>query len=224
MSIRSVSSSVLLNPDSFAVFSIVTRSLSWIAVLILSLLLAACGTSDPPPAASEVLTAMLAAVTDTAQPLPDGVIRLSSAPVDSPDYLTETFLSALYGEAARGLLGEDSTHSRPVQDAALYGEAARGLLGEDSAHSRPVQDAALYLSVSPYPFELGVFRCADGDTAGEVAALCRGRLDTLARGFAESEWREAAAGGRVAVEGNWVLLVLCEDPVPVTEAARRVVG
>ena len=91
-----------------------------VPVLILSLLLTACGTSDPPPAASEVLTAMLTAVTDTAQPLPDGVIRLSSAPADSPDALTETFLSALYGEAARGLLGEDSTHSRPVQDVALY--------------------------------------------------------------------------------------------------------
>jgi hypothetical protein len=87
-----------------------------------------------------------------------------------------------------------------------------------------VQDAALYLSVSPYPFELGVFRCADGDTAGEVAALCRGRLDTLARGFAESEWREAAASGRVVVEGNWVLLVLCEDPTPIAEAARRYIN
>lgn len=174
----------------------------YLLALLLSaaLLLSSCGASDPPPAASEVLTAMLAAVTDTAQPLPDGVIRLTAAPVDSPDYLTETFLSALYGEAARGLLGEDSTHSRPVQDAVLY------------------------LSVSPYPFELGIFRCVDGDTAGEVAALCRGRMDTLARGFAESEWREAAEGGRVAVEGNWVLLVLCEDPVPVTEAARRAVG
>ena len=63
---------------------------------------------------------MISEMERTAQPLPDGVIRLSSAPVDSPDYLTETFLSALYGEAARGLLGEDSTHSHPVQDAALY--------------------------------------------------------------------------------------------------------
>ena len=168
-----------------------------VPVLILSLLLAACGTSDPPPAASEVLTAMLAAVTDTAQPLPDGVIRLSSAPADSPDALTETFLSALYGEAARGLLGEDSTHSRPVQDAALY------------------------LSVSPYPCELGVFRCVDEDTARAVAALCRGRLDTLARGFRGSAYEATASGGRVTVEGNWVLLVLCEDPIPVSEAARR---
>ncbi len=161
------------------------------------LLLSACGTSAPPPAASEVLTAMLTAVTDTAQPLPDGMIRLTAAPADSPDALTATFFSA------------------------LYGEAARGLLGEDSAHGRPVQDAALYLSVSPYPFELGVFRCVDEDTALAVEALCRGRLDTLARGFRGSEHEAAASGGRVTVEGNWVLLVLCEDPTPVPEAARR---
>ena len=171
-----------------------------VLLLILSLLFSACGTSGPPPAASEVLTAALTAVTDTAQTLPDGIIRLTAAPAESPHRLTETLLSALYGEAARGLLDGDSTDNPPVQDAALY------------------------LSVAPYPFELGVFRCADGDTAGEVAALCRGRLDTLARGFAESEWREAAAGGRVAVEGNWVLLVLCEDPAPILEAARRAVG
>ena len=171
-----------------------------VLLLILSLLLSACGTSDPPPAASEVLTTALTAVTDTAQPLPDGITRLTAAPADSPHRLTETFLSALYGEAARGLLDGDSTDNPPVQDAALY------------------------LSVAPYPFELGVFRCADGDTARTVAALCRGRLDTLVRGFAGSEWREVAAGGRVASEGNWVFLVLCEDPAPILEAARRTVG
>ena len=171
-----------------------------VLLLILSLLLPACGKSDPPPAASEVLTAVLTVVTDTAQPLPDGITRLTASPADSPDRLTETLLSALYGEAARGLLG-DGTASTP-----------------------PVQDAALYLSVSPYPFELGVFRCADGDTARTVAALCRGRLDTLARGFVGSEWGEVAAGGRVAAEGNWVFLVLCEDPAPILEAVRRDIG
>ena len=164
------------------------------------LFLPACGKSDPPPAASEVLTAMLTAMEDTAQPLPDGITRLTAAPTESPHRLTETFLSALYGEAARGLLDGDSTDSPPVQDAALY------------------------LSVSPYPFELGVIRCADGDTARTVAALCRGRLDTLARGFTASEWEEMASSGRVAAEGNWVFLVLCEDPSPILEAARRFTG
>ena len=171
-----------------------------VPVLILSLLLTACGTSDPPPAASEVLTAMLAAMEDTAQPLPDGMIRLTAAPAESPHALTETFFSALYGEAARGLLGE----------------------GSDAAP--PVQDFALFLAVSLYPCELGVFRCADETTAGEVAALCRGRLDTLAKGFAGSEYAVIASGGRVAVSGNWVILALCEDPTPVLEAARRFVG
>jgi hypothetical protein len=106
---------------------------------------------------------------------------------------------------------------------ALYGEAVRGMLGEDTAQSPPVTDAALFLSLSPYPCELGVFRCADGDTAREMAGLCRGRLDTLARGFAGSEWESIAAGGQVAVEGNWVLLILCEDSQAVREAVGRVV-
>ena len=191
------------------------KILPWL--MVFAVLLPAC-TPAPPPAASEVLTVLLTASESTAQTLPDGFIRLTAAPSDSPDRLTETFFSALYGEAARGLLGEDSTQSLPPS------EATAGQACGDSAPSPPVQDAALYLSVSPYPFELGVFRCIDGDTAREVAALCRGRLDTLARGYAGREWEGVAAGGRVAAEGNWVLLVLCEDPAPVLEAARRFLG
>ena len=164
------------------------------------LLLSSCGGATPPPSASAVLTAMLTAAETTAQPLPDGVIRLTAAPSDSPSRLTETFFSALYGEAARGLLSEGETQG-PL-----------------------VQDAALYLSVAPYPCELGVFRCADGRGAAELADLCRGRLDTLSRGFAGGEYEEAATRGRVAVVGNWVFLVLCEDPSPLLEAARRAVG
>lgn len=167
-----------------------------VLILAIPLLLPACGTSDPPPAASEVLTVLLGEMEATAQPLPDGVIRLAAAPEDSPDRLTSVFFSALYGEAARGLLGEGSETPPPVQDAALF------------------------LAVSPYPCELGVFRCVDEATARELAALCRGRLDTLARGFAGGEHEAAASGGRVMVAENWVVLALCEDPAPVLEAAR----
>ena len=163
------------------------------------LLLPACGRENPPSSAAEVLAAMLTAMEATAQPLPDGITRLSFAPADTPDRLTETFFSALYGEAARGLLGGDSTESPPITDAALF------------------------LSLSPYPCELGVFRCADESTAGTVAGLCRGRLDTLARGYKGSEWEGVAAGGQVVLAGNYVFLVICEDPAPVLEAARRLV-
>jgi hypothetical protein len=171
----------------------------FLLLLSAALLCTACGSKTPPPPAAEVLSGMLSVMKSTAQPLPDGITRLSSAPANSPDCLTETFFSALYGEAARGLLVGDSTESPPITDAALF------------------------LSLSPYPCELGVFRCVDESAAGTVAGLCRGRLDTLARGFKGSEWESAAAGGQVGVEGNYVLLVLCEDPAPALKAARRLV-
>lgn len=165
-------------------------------VMVVSLLFTACGETTPPPAASEILSSMLTVMTETAQPLPDGMIRLTAAPDDSPNGLTATLFSALYGEAARGLLRNETTTSPPVQDAALF------------------------LSVAPYPCELGVFRCTDESTAQEVAALCRGRLDTLSRGFSGSEYESIASGGRVVVAGNWVFLALCEDPGIVLEVAR----
>ncbi len=161
------------------------------------LLLSACGKESPPPPAAEVLSVMLAAMEETTQPLPDGVTRLTAADPATPECLTETFFAALYGEAAKGLLGGDATASPPITDAALF------------------------LSLAPYPCELAVFRCADGSAARTVAGLCRGRLDTLARGYAGSEWASVTAGGQVAVEGNYVLLILCEDPKPLAEAARR---
>ena len=167
------------------------------ALALTVLLLPACGRATPPPTAAEVLSVMLSAAAETVQPIPDGVTRLTAADPTSPDRLTDTFFSALYGEAAGGLLGGDSTQGPPITDGALF------------------------LSVAPYPCELAVFRCSDGETARTVAALCRRRLDALERGFRGSEWEETAAGGRVAMEGNYVFLVLCEDPTPLLEAAAR---
>ena len=171
-----------------------------LSVLLLSVLfLTACGTETPPPPAAEVLTAMLTAMEDTAQTLPDGVLRLTAAPSDSPEGLSDTFFSALYGEAARGLLTAE----------------------DEEGGYRAVNDAALFLSVSPYPCELAVFRCSDTRAAATVAGICRGRLDTLTRGFAGSEWENTAAGGQITVEGCFVLMAVTEDPAAVLEAARR---
>lgn len=165
-------------------------------LLLLSVsLLAACGKA-PPPSAAEVLEVMTAEMERTAQPHPDGVIYHRAAPHDSPDYLTDSLLSALYGEAARGLLeGEDGT-------------AAIG-------------DGAIYLSLSAYPCELAVFRCADPATAATVLRLCRERMDTVARGHAGGEWEETAGRGQAETVGGYVLLVIAEDPAAVLAAARR---
>ena len=173
------------------------RRLFFLVLVSAALLFSSCGERTPPPPAADLLSVMLSAAEETVQQLPDGVTRLTAADPASPDRLTETFFSA------------------------LYGEAAGGLLGGDSAQGPPITDGALFLSIAPYPCELAVFCCSDGETARTVAALCRRRLDDLERGFRGSEWEETAAGGRVAMEGNYVLMVLCEDPTPLLEAAAR---
>ena len=174
-------------------------SLLLLAVLLpTALLLPACGREAPPPAASEVLAAMESAMDATVQNRPEGAVYHRALPPDAPAYLSDTLFSALYGEAARGLL-----------------------TAEEGGTYRAVNDAALLLSVAPYPCELAVFRCSDTRAAATVAGLCRGRLDTLARGFAGSEWADTAAGGQIAVEGCFVLMALTEDPASVLEAARQ---
>lgn len=180
----------------------------WIFALLAGLMTAtACGREAPPPGAGEVLSAMEAAMEATAQPLPEGVTYLRSAlqtEGDGTRVLTDTLFSALYGEAARGLLAAEGTSAQDGGGAA-------------------VNDAAIFLSMAPYPCELAVFRCSDVRTAATVAGLCRGRLDAVARGYGESEWREVAASGLVAVEGSYVLLVVAEDPEAVLAAAAGVI-
>ena len=168
-------------------------------LVLLLCLLTSCGRGGtPPPAASAVLDAMTAAMTASAQPVPDGLTYIRSADPTAPDHLTDTLFSALFGEAARGLLTSDP----------------------DEGGAPPIGDAALFLSLAPYPCELAVFRCSDLRTAATVASLCRSRLDTVAAGYRGTEWADMAAGGRVAVEGCYVLLAVAEDPEAVLAGAR----
>lgn len=171
-------------------------------LLTLVLLLPSCaGQNSPPPTAEAVLSAMATTMTRTAQPLPDGLLYSRAVAANAPQYLTEAFFTALYGRAAEGLLGApDAQGAAP-----------------------PVGDAAMLLSVAPYPCELAVFRCSDTDAVPTVVSLCRGRLDTVSRGFAGSEW-ESAAKGLVVTEGCFVLLVIAEDPQAVVEGARAALG
>ncbi len=169
-----------------------------VCCLLVTVLLCACGRTAPPPSAMELLAVMQTAMTETAQPLPDGLTYTRALPPNDRAYLTDPLFSALYGEAARGLLEETDPAGVPV-----------------------VGDTAVFLSVAPYPCELAVFRCSDIRTAATVAGLCRGRLDTVARGFAESEWETTANRGQVAVEGCYVFLVISEDPAAVLERVRE---
>ena len=179
------------------------RALLFLICYLLSVLsLPSCaGRETPPPSAMDVLAAMQKAMTDTAQPLPDGLTYTRGADVDAPSYLTDTLFSALYGEAARGLFQPDTNDGNQAVP--------------------PIGDVALFLAVSPYPCELAVFRCSDLRSAATVAGLCRGRLDTVAQGYRGSEWESVAQGGKVTVDGCYVLLAVAEDPDEVLARAKR---
>ncbi len=158
------------------------------------------GRGEAPLPASDVLAAMRAAVRD----LPDGVLYHRAALPDDPQYLTDTLLSALYGEAARGI-------------AVAPGAGTPGI---DT--TAPVNDIALFLSVAPQPVELAVFRCSDVRGTATAAKLCRARLEIIRHAWAGSEWAGMAEGAVVTVEGSYVLLVVAEDPDQVVAAARAV--
>ncbi len=159
-------------------------------LLTAALALSACGRGTPPPSAAEVLASMQAAMRASAQALPDGRVYTRAVAPTDPAYLSDTLLSALYGEAARGLLSADAV--------------AEGVA--------PINDAAIFLSESPHPCELAVFRCSDARGTATAAKLCRARLEAIRRAWAGTEHEELVERGAVVVEGAFVMLVVAEDP------------
>ena len=176
------------------------RARVYVALLIgILLIFSGCGEREPPPSASEVLAAMQAVMEDTAQILPEGLVYTRASSPTDPGYLNDTLFSALYGETARGLLADEPSE-RSV-----------------------ISDAALFLSVAPYPCELAVFRCSDARGTATAAAICRARLDAICCAWQGSEWAGELEDSVVAVEGEYVLLVVAPDTDAVLEAARRAI-
>ncbi len=171
--------------------------------LLLTGLTSCHGRDTPPPSAATVLVAMQTAMLESAQTLPDGASYTRSAASTDPAYLTDTLLSALYGEAARGV-------AMAPNDAA------------DTA-TAPVNDAAIFLSTAPHPCELAVFRCSDARGTATAAKLCRARLEVIRHAWAESAWTSVTEQAVVAVEGSYVLLVVAEDPARVLDGARAAI-
>lgn len=162
-----------------------------------------CARSDrlPTPAVT-VLQAMMAATGDD---WPQGdTYALTTTPVSEPvtvpdeeiKTLTDTLISALYGEASRGWL-----------------------TGEDP----PVCDAAVFLPTVQHPAELAVFRCATAEDAGTVAMTCRARLDDLTRHWETGAYAAWVGGATVTVRERYVLLILTDDPSPLLHAASSAI-
>lgn len=167
------------------------RRLALLFVIAGCLLVTSCS-RRPPATAEAVLDPMCEAMGEGA----NGVVRMRSVSPDSPMYLTDALLSALYGSAARGWLDAE---------------------GGDTPL---INDAALFLSAAKIPYELAVFRCSDTRGTAMAAALCRARLDVIRRAWQGSEWASELENSVVAVEGEFVLLVVAADSDAVLEAAR----
>ncbi len=170
----------------------------WIAAgVALCLLFSAAGCRrDRPPAPAD---AVLLAMADTLGTGHTGKIYTRASNPEGGEFLSETLFSALFGEAARGLL--------------------RGTENAPPA----INDAALYLSVSPTPVELAVFRCSDMRGTATAEGLARTRLDSLRNAWRDTDWADMTESGTVIVSGNYVLLILAPNPDRAEAAAGRVI-
>ncbi len=177
-----------------------------------ALLVGLCGCRATPPASARaVLLAMCETLPTTAEdgatPLAHIALYTRACDPAAGEYLSDTLFSALYGEAARGLLS------------ASAGAAANPSASVPSYAA--ISDAAICLSVTPSPTELAVFRCSDERGAATAAGLCRARLDALERAWTGSADEATVKRGLVTVVGSYVLLVVSPDPDRAVNAARR---
>ncbi len=183
------------------------RALSLLSILPLLLTaLPACSRATPPPSVSSVLEAMHAADTT----LPAGLLYDRAAPTEAPNHLGDTLLSALYGSAVNALILPKITATTTVAPPRETG-------------ALPQVEIAVFLAQALHPGEIAVFRCPDARTVAAAAALCRTRLDTIRRGWSDSDYASLTERGTVVVEGSYVLLVVAEDPERILTAARRAI-
>ncbi len=178
------------------------KYIRWMTFLVLISLLSALHTgcyrnNSLPAEAADVLDAMITATEN----IPSGYGRYYKASLDAKQALSPTLLSALYGESARQWIG--------TSDDTL------------------LDDAAIYLTEQQHPFELAVLRCKNqGDISGgegSVLGICQSRLAAVRRAWQGSDYEKTSIQGTVIHYGQFVILVIAEDPQPLIQAAKRII-
>ena len=132
---------------------------------------------------------ILAAMMDAEINLPAGKIYDLRATEGNDEYLEERVINSLFGDGS----------SPPVRGGWL--------------------DLALFLPVSAHPCELAVFLCDTPDTAGDTARLLCRRLDVIKSTRKAPEYSAMLDSATVTVIGNYVLLIISEDPALALRAA-----
>ena len=121
--------------------------------------------------------------------IPAGKIYNLRASRGDDEYLEERVINSLFGDGS----------SPPVREGWL--------------------DLALFLPVSAHPCELAVFLCDTPDTAGDTARLLCRRLDVIKSTRKAPEYSAMLNSATVTVIGNYVLLIISEDPALALRAA-----
>ena len=165
-----------------------TRYRYW-TVLLIIFLLTSCTKSNLTPC-REILGALVDAEVD----LPAGKIYDMRAAEGDAEYLSDSLLSALYGN---GKLP-------PVASSWV--------------------DCALFLSLGSHPCEFAVFLCDSHDAAQDTARILCSRLDsikTLKRG---GEYGALLDGARVCIVKNYVVLLISSDAETAEKTVRKSIG
>lgn len=162
----------------------------------------ACHPSDRPSANTNVI---LQAIIASQKHIPDGQCRYSQADTLTKAYLSPELVSGLYGATARQWIGQEGTTL--------------------------LTDMSIYLSNRQHPFEIAVLRCKDTDDIhghingefGSVLGTCQYRLMSIQNAWQDTEYQTYTTQGVVTWVGEYVLLLVCDDPQAAKKAAEKVI-
>lgn len=124
---------------------------------------------------------ILIALTDTEAKLPAGQLYSLSSPDKDFDILSDTLISALYGN------------------------------GSVPSVSNEWLDVAVFLSLSQHPCELAVFLCNSHDAATDTARLLCKRLDVIKASEKSNIYADMLSNARITICRNYVLFIISSD-------------
>lgn len=165
------------------------------AVIFLSLLVFICALSSCSHQ-KEIPSCreILSAVTKAEIGLPAGKFYSSKAQKGDSEYLASTLIASLFGGGA-------------------YPEVAKDWI-----------EVALYLSVGNHPCEFAIILCQNRDAAHDTAKLFCSRLSAIKITKNEANYEETIANAKVAVNGNFALLIISSDPENAMKIIQRSIG
>ena len=126
--------------------------------------------------------------------LPAGKYYSSKAQKGEPEYLSSTLIASLFGGGSYPKVAEDWI------------------------------EVALYLSVGNHPCEFAVILCQNRDAAHDTAKLFCSRLSAIKITKNSAEYENMITNAKVAVSGNFALLIISSDPENALKIIQKKIG